>query len=93
MNTYTKLSDGSWGVKTDSRVTPGMKITVTKKSGEKKTETVTGIVKSLPVGMIVNIAASAKPSRNYGGVCADCEFNQDAGDMMGCPKHRGNPRC
>ncbi|MGH3300381.1 MAG: hypothetical protein ACRDOK_01660 [Streptosporangiaceae bacterium] len=25
--------------------------------------------------------------------CDDCESNQDAGDMNGCPRHRGNPHC
>jgi hypothetical protein len=26
---------------------------------------------------------------DYG--CAACEYNEDAGDMQGCPRHRGNP--
>lgn len=38
MNTYTKLKSGEWGVRIDGRATPGATVTVTKKSGENKTE-------------------------------------------------------
>jgi hypothetical protein len=31
--------------------------------------------------------------RSSDGECEDCVFNMDAGDMRGCDKHRGNPRC
>ncbi len=38
--TYTKLKDGSWGIRSTSAVQAGDQVTVTKKSGESKTETV-----------------------------------------------------
>lgn len=39
--TYTKLKDGSWGIRgTTSEIRAGSTVTVVKKSGERKTETV-----------------------------------------------------
>lgn len=38
--TYTKLRDGSWGIRVAGTATPGQSVTVTKKSGETKTEVV-----------------------------------------------------
>ncbi len=38
--TYTKLKDGSWGIRVVGKVTTGQTVTVTKKSGESKQETV-----------------------------------------------------
>lgn len=43
MTTYTKLRDGSWGVKGKGLVA-GSNITVTKKSGESKVETIDHIL-------------------------------------------------
>lgn len=42
--TYTKLRDGSWGVRAPAGVTVGQTITVVKKSGESKTETIAHVV-------------------------------------------------
>lgn len=42
--TYTKLRDGSWGIRATAAVSPGSLVTVTKKSGESKSETVDRIV-------------------------------------------------
>jgi len=39
MTTYTKLKDGSWGIK-GKGLTTGQTVSVTKKSGECNTETV-----------------------------------------------------
>lgn len=43
MNTYKLLSDNSWGVQTDTKPAVGDVLTVTKKSGEVKRETVTAV--------------------------------------------------
>lgn len=43
MTTYTKLKDGSWGIK-GKGLTTGQTVSVTKKSGECKTETVSHIL-------------------------------------------------
>ncbi len=40
MTTYTKLRDESWGLRVEGRPAPGQKVTVTKKNGEQKTETI-----------------------------------------------------
>lgn len=44
--TYTKLKSGAWGIRISGGTAPtvGAKITVTKKSGETKVETVTKVV-------------------------------------------------
>lgn len=61
MNTYTKLSDGSWGVRTNEPVIPGQKITVTKKSGEIKTETIAAILSTSAAGNVVSIQPPPRP--------------------------------
>jgi hypothetical protein len=40
MASYTKLRDGSWGVRTEGRVVEGLVVTVTKRDGSVKTETI-----------------------------------------------------
>ena len=98
MNTYTKLRSGDWGVKADGTVKSGDSVSVTKKSGETKRETVAKVLwtdgkTSLCAIGSANSASATRGHRGYeSGVCPDCEFNQDAGDMRGCPRHRGNPR-
>lgn len=42
--TYTKLKSGEWGVRVEGSVKVGQSITVRKKSGETKTETVAKVV-------------------------------------------------
>lgn len=42
--TYTKLRDGSWGIRAPFPVTAGQAITVTKKSGESKTEKISRVL-------------------------------------------------
>jgi hypothetical protein len=44
--TYTKLRDGSWGVRVPGSVTPGQSVVVTKKSGETKQETILRVLAS-----------------------------------------------
>lgn len=44
MATYTKLRDGSWGVKVRGKATVGQTVTVTKRDGQKKTETITQVL-------------------------------------------------
>jgi len=66
-NTYTKLTDGTWGVRVPSSVPPGVgsKIQVTKASGEVKTETVASIASCRSNETICRIAATSKPSTSY----------------------------
>jgi hypothetical protein len=67
INTYTKLVDGTWGVRVPSSVPPGVgsKIQVTKASGEVKTETVASIASCGFTETICRIAATSKPSASY----------------------------
>jgi len=105
--TFAKIGT-EWKIKTDM-MTSDTEIRVTLKSGEKKmVKIVRGSEKQLPSGGYLYTLADSerktsterKPngdarydSHRESGVCEACEFNQDAGDMRGCPKHRGNPKC
>lgn len=42
---YTKLDDGSWGVRVPGKVEPGTTVTVATKGGARKTETVTAVMR------------------------------------------------
>ena len=42
--TYTKLKNGQWGVRAPAGVTVGQSLTVTKRDGSSKTETVAAIL-------------------------------------------------
>ncbi|NCA14195.1 MAG: hypothetical protein EBS89_08700 [Proteobacteria bacterium] len=57
--TYSKLRDGSWGLRIAGRVAPGEQVTVTKRSGETRTETVRHIIWQAPDGS-VTLAAIQK---------------------------------
>lgn len=76
--TYTKLRDGSWGVRIDGPAVAGQTVTVTKKSGESKAETVAAVVWSGNGVSVCSIGGrpdgpltpaqllAAKPARGYG---------------------------
>lgn len=63
--TYTKLRDGSWGVRAAGKVVAGQTITVAKRDGSTKTETVDRVLWS---GDGVTLASIAKrsPQQGYG---------------------------
>lgn len=44
MNTYTKLKDETWGVRVQGTATAGQSVTVTKKDGSTKTETIKSVL-------------------------------------------------
>ena len=99
---YTKLRSGGWGVRGPaSDVRESAIVTVTKRDGTSKQETVSRVLWSGDGIAIASIRTSA--SGSYGGPgsgagynryeCEDCEVNGDMGDMAGCPRHRGSPRC
>ncbi len=73
--TYTKLRDGSWGVRSTEKLASGQKVVVAKKSGETKTETVGKVLWSGDGITLASIATNSEPSgssRRSGNVCADC---------------------
>lgn len=74
MTTYTKLRDGSWGLRGDG-LAAGAKVTVTKKSGESKVETVG---KVLWTGNGVSLATIATETRAARCTCTNCGDPLDA---------------
>jgi hypothetical protein len=44
MHTYTKLRDGSWGIRSTEQVAPGATVLVERRDGVKKYETVSAVV-------------------------------------------------
>lgn len=80
-NTYTKLKDGSWGVRAEGTVKAGAVLTVTKKDGSTKTETVKVALWSgngITLCAIVPTKSDSGGSRinatngERKGVCANC---------------------
>ena len=61
--TYAKLQSGEWGVRTTGlKVSPGLVLTVEKRDGTRKQETVARVVWSQGDAAICAIVPSAKPS-------------------------------
>lgn len=75
MATYTKLRDGSWGLRVEGSAREGQRITVTKKSGETKTETITKVLWNGNGISLCAIAATPGHGSSNGarrGVCVNC---------------------
>ena len=82
--TYTKLRTGDWGIRIEgSAVRPGSRVTVAKKSGERKLETVDRVLYSrdglhicsiVPAGRSIGSGASyrAGVTAPGGRVCPQC---------------------
>lgn len=62
--TYTKLRSGEWGLRIKGEAKTGLKVKVTKRSGEVKTETVDRVIWS---GNGITLAAIFDGGRPYGG--------------------------
>jgi hypothetical protein len=73
--TYTKLRSGSWGVRSTERLVPGQRVTVTKKDGTTKAETIERVIWTDGTVSLASIAQSdsASPSRKRSGCGCDCE--------------------
>lgn len=61
--TYTKLKSGAWGIRVAGAAKKGDRIAVTKKSGERKVETVTAVVWAGDGVTLCAIDAAAAPGR------------------------------
>lgn len=95
MTTYTKLRDGSWGLRVNSgqTVKSGQSVTVTKKSGETKAETV-GKVLWTGNGVTLATIAQSNSNSNYsprssrgtwsGCRCGSIEDQPRASDCASC---------
>lgn len=44
MASYTKLKNGDWGIRVEGQAVPGQQVTVTKRSGDRKVETIGSVV-------------------------------------------------
>jgi len=67
MTTYTKLKNGSWGLRVQGAAAKGDKVTVTKKDGSTKVETISAVLWSGEGVTLCAIAPSA-PSSVAGAV-------------------------
>ncbi len=77
--TYTKLRDGSFGIRSKTAVKPGDSVTVTTKAGKVKTETIARVIWTGPdkfspgdvwIASVVQVTRSQ--NSNGGNVCAEC---------------------
>jgi len=72
-NSYTKMRDGSWGIRVASEaVRPGSSWLVSKRSGETSTEKVDKVVWSGGGVSLCTIRATKSYSAQKSGVCAVC---------------------
>lgn len=72
MNTYTKLKDESWGIRCTSKVSPGEVVTVTKKSGETKQETIKDIIWNKDNVWVCSIVQTQRKSSSPTKTCWEC---------------------
>jgi hypothetical protein len=85
MTTYTKLRDGSWGIKVQGTASAGQTVTVTKRDGSSKAETVARVLwagDGVAICSVANKGASSGRSGYSGrrsGGRYECE---ECGDMV-----------
>ena len=78
MNTYTKLQTGAWGVRASGKVENGSAVTVTKKDGTTKVETVEKVIwtgKDSKTGQAISPCAISQTGNGYShrpGTCVNC---------------------
>lgn len=82
--TYSKLKSGDWGVRSTRKVSEGDTVTVTKKDGTKKQETISKVVWSGNGVWLCAIGTTAKSSytpragkRSYSRTCSVCGGNEE----------------
>lgn len=89
MVTYTKLRDGSWGIKVAGTAIAGQVVTVTTKAGATRSETIARVLYSGPNYIVCSVVE--KPwrqpkrlqSRLSNGRCRECR-----GPVVDSPHHR-----
>jgi hypothetical protein len=96
--TYRKTKTGEWVAYGPASALRVGAVTVSKRSGETKVETVARLGKPFPVdGTAMVYGYLEAPRRTQRGryesrSCEECQWVEDAGDCNGCSRHRGNPR-
>ena len=96
MATYTKLKDGSWGVRAAGKLAAGATITVTKKDGSTKTETVKSVLWTGPDSKTRETISLCSIAQQQGGgsssrqpgTCVNC-----GGSLSPWEKQHGVRRC
>jgi hypothetical protein len=90
--TYTKLKSGEWGVRVEGAVKEGQSVTVRKKNGETKTETVKKVVWSgggislcaVTGGSGSSYTPRASRGRRTGCSCGSIDGEINDGDCWTC---------
>lgn len=85
--TYTKLRSGSWGVRSTERLSAGQRVTVTKKDGTTKVETIDRVIWTDGTVSLASIAqsdSSSRSSHRRSGCGCDCE---DCSHRCQCDPH------
>lgn len=72
--TYTKLKSGEWGIRIQGAATKGGQVTVTKKSGETKVETVDRVLWS---GSGITLCTIGHSAHSKSGCCVNCGDHLD----------------
>ena len=72
MNTYAKLNTGAWGIRATTKVAEGDRVTVTKKDGSTKSETIDRVLwtDGSSVWLCAISAAKSSPARK----CVPCGY-------------------
>ena len=70
--TYAKLRDGTWGIRAEGTVRAGETVTVRKKDGPTKTETVGKVLWEGEGVTLASIGSSNTGKSRGGAVCAEC---------------------
>lgn len=99
--TYRKTKTGEWVAYGTTATVHAGPVQVAKRDGTVKTETVSRLGRPFTVGgeqMVYGYLQAGKSApvgtrRDRYAACEDCEWVEDAGDMNGCRRHRGNPYC
>lgn len=86
MNTYTKLRSGAWGVRCEGKVKSGDRVTVRKKSGETRTESVERVVWTDGKISLCSIVAETRQTRRQAPERQDCrKYGWDG--VVGSPSY------
>jgi hypothetical protein len=90
---YTKLKDGSWGVRASGKLTDGATVVVSKRDGSTKPETIQKVLwsgKDQKTGAIVSLCAIAQ--RESGGSRYGSRRYRDD-DQCNCPQCSSGSEC
>lgn len=91
MLTYTKLRSGSWGIRSTSKIEAGQSVTVTKKSGETKLETIDRVIWTDGKVWLASISPAKSQSQSQSGPSASSKIERTYRRKYGWDGVRGSP--